>query len=932
MDRLSRLFGATCLDTKEFLHRVLPSSGGKYCIGVVNAEAEYSQSWPKTIDALISQINLRSKAQENVYFATGVYEGSRSIEGARYKKALYLDLDCSGAHQGFPDKKAAILGLRQFCEDAKLPFPSIIVDSGNGIHGYWPLAEAIGAADWQVLADALKDLCEAHEFNADHAITADLARILRVPGTINWKDPANPIPCRILKATDTVFNVKALRLALGVDAIQLNDTSPSKLLAGTVGEDDLGDNLAPIGERKYYASEIATKCGVLKDAIATGGANHTGQVWYRLLHLLAFCEDGYDLIHPISKEHETYDQRNVERRFDYAMRRKASGTGPTLCQTFALEMPNTCSACPYNGRIKTPLVLGRLEEDYLPPGYRMETDGVFKAIDYDDQGKPTSWMLAFPYKISDVELVTDGQTVYIRMQLGSKVIKRTVSMPVTTFAADTKELHSFLMTEQLYPTDVQTKEFKSIMVPWMRKMAERKAAVRVQLSGLGWTVLDGKTGFATGQTMYMEDATEQMVTGLDRQLCRDYSAEGENIWSDVATRFLADGDMASTTGVLSTFAAPLISFTGISGAMLSLYSASSGTGKSSALRVAQSVWGDPQRGINALNDTYLSVTKKMGFLSNLPAYWDELRMRDEVHNLVKMIFQLGQGKERSRLNSSAKMQEMGTWSTLITVATNEPVLDHIDHIVSNTNAGRLRVFEIEVPERPLVDTELPFMLKQLDRNHGWIGREYAALLAKNAEKIQRAVTLQQQLISKETKATNDERFWVAVIAALIVGAALATRQGWLQVDATRLKLYLYRQLLIQRKASKQNFRPANDRAIDFLIQFIDENRDQIAVVDKLSVKGNSSVGVVHIQPQHGEVLAVIAREAKMIRVKRKPFQDWVYQNAKDAPSEVVRHLIAMGAKEVRSSVSVGLANTLDARVHCLDISLDAPALAGVIGE
>ena len=49
---------------------------------------------------------------------------------------------------------------------------------------------------------------------------------------------------------------------------------------------------------------------------------------------------------------------------------------------------------------------------------------------------------------------------------------------------------------------------------------------------------------------------------------------------------------------------------------MSFTSRKSGTGKSSAMQVAQAVWGHPIKGVNALNDTPNAVMHKLGKLRN----------------------------------------------------------------------------------------------------------------------------------------------------------------------------------------------------------------------------------------------------------------------------------------------------------------------------
>lgn len=110
--------------------------------------------------------------------------------------ALYADLDCGQAKR-LENKSAALNKLSSL---ALLGLgPSVLVDSGNGFHAYWPLREPLAAEDrrdWQHAMRALAD-----SVDADPSVT-DLPRILRVPGTINWKRADEPRPVELVH-TDT---------------------------------------------------------------------------------------------------------------------------------------------------------------------------------------------------------------------------------------------------------------------------------------------------------------------------------------------------------------------------------------------------------------------------------------------------------------------------------------------------------------------------------------------------------------------------------------------------------------------------------------------------------------------------------------------------------------------------------------------------------
>lgn len=96
---------------------------------------------------------------------------------------LWADVDAKNRVGG---KYAALAGVRML----QLK-PSIIVDSGHGFHLYWLLR---AETDWDLAQQAMKALAREAHGDAVH----DKARILRVPGTTNRKDPANPVPVRLL--------------------------------------------------------------------------------------------------------------------------------------------------------------------------------------------------------------------------------------------------------------------------------------------------------------------------------------------------------------------------------------------------------------------------------------------------------------------------------------------------------------------------------------------------------------------------------------------------------------------------------------------------------------------------------------------------------------------------------------------------------------
>jgi hypothetical protein len=132
----------------------------------------------------------------DVYFACAGYwtSASRKAENVALAFAFWMDIDCdedkAAKGKGYRTVEEAQQAVQKLCQMAGLPLPTHIVYSGGGLHLYWALDASLEKAVWQEYAKKLKAITEALGFLADPARTADIASVLRIPGTLNYKyDP-----------------------------------------------------------------------------------------------------------------------------------------------------------------------------------------------------------------------------------------------------------------------------------------------------------------------------------------------------------------------------------------------------------------------------------------------------------------------------------------------------------------------------------------------------------------------------------------------------------------------------------------------------------------------------------------------------------------------------------------------------------------------
>jgi replicative DNA helicase len=143
---------------------------------------------------------------------------------------LWADVDVAGPphkKDGLPPNVDSALSLA----NAMPPRPSVVVRSGYGLQCWWLFTEP-----WRFTDDAdreaaaslvqqwqgrLRQLAEEHGWGLD--ATQDLARILRVPGTLNHKG-VRPVPVTAdLPAEVARYTVAAVRQALAIDAALVDE-------------------------------------------------------------------------------------------------------------------------------------------------------------------------------------------------------------------------------------------------------------------------------------------------------------------------------------------------------------------------------------------------------------------------------------------------------------------------------------------------------------------------------------------------------------------------------------------------------------------------------------------------------------------------------------------------------------------------------------
>lgn len=130
----------------------------------------------RQLEAVYSSADTLKNLGYDVYFGVACRRpGSLSGTKADFSssRTVWADIDC---------------GYQEFSEQIMLP-PSCVVNSGRNVHAYWYLQERI--FDVNRLETMNKLVASAL---VPRSACWDCSHVLRVPGTLNFKNPENPLP------------------------------------------------------------------------------------------------------------------------------------------------------------------------------------------------------------------------------------------------------------------------------------------------------------------------------------------------------------------------------------------------------------------------------------------------------------------------------------------------------------------------------------------------------------------------------------------------------------------------------------------------------------------------------------------------------------------------------------------------------------------
>lgn len=917
-----------------------------------------------SIDAAVVDIAAwDAEPETTVYFSIGAFanheytDGSgrkkwrRRQEQATWFKTLALDLDV-GDDKPYATQRDGWVALRTALRTVKFPEP-MVVQSGKGLHCYWPLIEQIPRDAWVTVSTALRVALAEHNVLIDTTKINDASMILRPVGTHHKKQTP-------------WLDVKLLKDSQDYDALLLAgllkpwvSQSTSKASPRSNGASASSIASAVLNSHDVILTAVAKQCKQVQALVDSGGmldaAGRPVQepMWRASLGLANHCVDVPSAVVLIAGKHPDFD---LQSNLDKLSRWK--GTGPTTCAKFEQLCTEGCAGCPHKGKITSPAALSAADQSavvtadgdqivlQLPKGYVLRNKGIYKEVEVEsdsiDANGNTVTVTTTDYEfVSAYEMHITG--VYADAESRKSSFRLAIKYPMVGWKEEDhemaviatlgKDFSAFLLNRQVYiKTAGQQEKLRGYLMDYL-SMVQSQAPSGVDFVSFGWQE-DGS--FLCGETVLGSPAGV-----IDRRLKGPASRFADVIkphgtrdgWIEAMQMLNEPGSLTIRSAVLVATSGILGKVAGNASLVMSIYSTETTTGKSLALIAANSLIGTPRELFMNKNDTANALFKVRGVLNNLPCTIDELTAADD-EDAVNLAYDLSQGREKLAMTRDRDLRVPVRWDGPTLVTTNISLHQKFETVQANNEPLKARTLEIPHHDRTFIQTDEAGssngyrFFDMVAKNNGWAFPELVeAVLAMGGPEA--VWTKGEAAFLKNVGYIFEpqERFYrTAIIGGWIMGN-IGKRLGLFPFDIEETITYLLAQVTSFRHkivAEKQD-------AFDIVGQFLLEHNDKIVEMVERYGTGKETPGaappdtaVARLKIVYDTAQPVLPGSS--LSISMPAFKKWLSKSKNSLDKvlgELHSHSVILSDRE-RVTLFRGCANRNPGQAHCFVINMNHP--------
>ena len=793
----------------ELLNALWGDHGGRKCIMAIKGEKVKPFFFPDA-GAAAETIEALRKGGADVYFTPGVFGGDkRTAENLLGIGALFLDIDC-GAGKPYADWKQGLLATLRWLHAAQFYKPNYIVRSGGGLHVYWLLDGLYSRQDWLPVAQHLKQAVAvtAGGLRADPAVTADAARVLRVPGTVNSKN-GNEV-------RETCITRR--RLTLEEFRERLPQVGPVALPSGPrpAAEWSVSEPL-PLGD----APAIAAACAQMHTVREKAGAV-SEPLWRAALSVVQRCADAPTHVAAFSEGDPRYDPQE-------ALNKAARTGGPATCAHFDDVNPGGCEGCPHAGKITSPIQLGVAPAE--PPAgekyrstvgrFTVTDEGVYFSTPVNELGEGGELVrvTTVPLWVEEVRERSRVDTEAGASQLllcwrNHRGEPRKGVMPQRDLY-EPRALKAWLADYNVISAVREVKFMAEYITQYTAAMLRERGA-RQYYDTLGWH----GDGFVLGKTIVTKAGAHDALVQAGNPIGKLQAKGSLAAWKNGIDKLAEPQYWQHAFAVLAGFGSPLLDIVGVQSAVVSLVGPS-GAGKTICANAALSIYGDYQALGQGASASINAWEKQLGCNRHVPYLLDEVTQYS-TKLLTTFLYMAANGQGKSTLTRNRDTREAGSWRLVPFITSNHPVLDFDQTEVEEAHRRRL----LELTFTTAMDSADGALLDSaISNNHGVAAVPYLEAVSKLRDHIPVLFEAATKQLREQCDFPDANRFVLWTLAAAVVGGNLAKRLGIINIDVGAV---VSRVAAAAAGQASQTF-AADERASEFIREWLTMNSRRICL-------------------------------------------------------------------------------------------------------
>lgn len=873
---------------KDLLSIVQPQTGWFVILGIKGKDVK--QEFAETegeVDTIVSKFVAQKR---DVYFGVAKFKTNKNrlksnVQGL---KSFWLDIDCgekkaivnpkTNNPDGYIDQETGLKELQRFCKLIGLPKP-LIVNSGRGIHVYWPLTNEITSTEWEPVAERLRELCVLHNFYIDGKVF-EVSRVLRVPGTYNFKDEP-PKLVEVFNQDSVPIEYEAFRSLLGVKKVageipkrKLTDLAKSMI-----------DNTISKFSKIMIRSASGTGCAQLLDCYQNRESLSEPR-WFDALSIAKFCVDKTKAIHMLSEGYHDYNPIDTEQKIEHI-------GGPHSCLEFEKSNPGGCKGCPHSGKIKTPIQLGKevleaTEEDnniviesedeevaeethkipkYPDPFFRGKSGGIYLAPFEEEMDA----ILVYEHDLYIVKRMRDpvlGDVIVMKSHLPKDGVKQFVI--ANAVVMDKNELRKVLASFGVVCSAKQFVHLANFILTSIKELQLKRKAELMRLQ-FGWADRDSK--FIIGdREITREGIFHSPPSSITKEIATEMHPAGTlEKWKEVFNLYGKPGLEPHAFAALTAFGSPLLKFFKQNGAIINVIHPRSGTGKTTILRMCNSVYGNPSAIGSIWNDTINAKIMRLGIMNNLPNTVDEMTTMTPA-NFSTLAYSMtqGRGKDRVKASTNELRHNATSWQSISLASSNASFVEKMTAMKNTADGEMMRLIEYTIGYTDVLEQAYAKQMfdHQLNENYGHAGDIYAEWLVNNLEEVKNTAFTVQTKIDRELQLSQRERIWSAAVSANITGGLIAKSLGLLDWDMKAIYKWATGMITSNRK----EVLPEIHSGLLVVADYINRHMQNILVVNR-EMDARSKLPTFPVVEPKGELFIRYEPDVRRMYIATKNFKD-----------------------------------------------------------